>query len=213
VTRGRLWSIVERLARGLDPLEREAVLGDLYESGSHGIGAIADVAGIIARRRLAPWRAIAPWAALVVLIPAGWGLGRITLYYARTTGIYAWLYCEHWTWGHLASGGARAELATHVIEFVGQSILLAAGGWLGGTVAGKTHRHAAAPLLMLFLVTSVLAMGYAFPLGLAYGPNSAAFAQASYRVGLPAVFECWLAASAIVAWALPYRHFKKGSSA
>jgi hypothetical protein len=63
------WSLVETICRLLEPDERQAVLGDLAESGEKGIRALAAVAGLVVRRQLGLWRSWRPWVATLGLLP------------------------------------------------------------------------------------------------------------------------------------------------
>jgi sec-independent protein translocase protein TatC len=49
------WWLIERMSRLLEPNEREAVLGDFAEAGESATAALLDLAGLLIRRRLAPW--------------------------------------------------------------------------------------------------------------------------------------------------------------
>jgi hypothetical protein len=75
------------LARTLDPAEREAVLGDLVESGETGAEALRAVLGLVARRKAALWAASWKdwhvWLAVALVFPAVHLLGR--------TALNAWL--------------------------------------------------------------------------------------------------------------------------
>lgn len=66
--RGVLWWLAERLSRVLEAGERDAVIGDMAESGATGAQAIRDVFDLIARRN---WRV---WLALAALTGQAWGL-------------------------------------------------------------------------------------------------------------------------------------------
>ena len=57
------WSFVEVAARLLEGDEREAVLGDLLETGGSGLRALLDVLGLAVRRQLAIWNDWRPWLA------------------------------------------------------------------------------------------------------------------------------------------------------
>jgi hypothetical protein len=57
------WSFVEVAARLLEGDEREAVLGDLLETGESGLRALLDVFGLAVRRQLALWKDWRPWLA------------------------------------------------------------------------------------------------------------------------------------------------------
>jgi hypothetical protein len=63
MTRFGWWSL-NVLARGLEPSERDAVLGDLTESGEGMVAGIRDLLGLIIRRQAALWTSWRPWLAL-----------------------------------------------------------------------------------------------------------------------------------------------------
>lgn len=60
--------IPEMAACLLQPDEREAVLGDLTESGADTWKALCSVLGLVARRQLEPWRSWQPWLASCVAL-------------------------------------------------------------------------------------------------------------------------------------------------
>jgi hypothetical protein len=62
-------SMVEIVAGLLQPDEREAVLGDLTESGATAWNRLLSVLGFVARQQLESWRSWQPWAASSVALP------------------------------------------------------------------------------------------------------------------------------------------------
>jgi hypothetical protein len=65
------WRLVEVLARLLKPGEREAVLGDLLETGEGGWRGLLDVLGLVIRRQLSHWKNWQPWLAVFGLALPG----------------------------------------------------------------------------------------------------------------------------------------------
>jgi hypothetical protein len=61
------------LARALEPSERQAVLGDIAESGQRIFPALRDLLGLIIRRQVALWAHWQPWLALL-------GIGGLTAF-------------------------------------------------------------------------------------------------------------------------------------
>jgi len=55
------WWVVDIVSRLLEPDEREAVRGDLTESGARGGQALRDVLGLVVRRQAALWSDWRPW--------------------------------------------------------------------------------------------------------------------------------------------------------
>jgi hypothetical protein len=68
---GMLWPLMEVAARLLERGEREAVLGDLLETGEGAWRGLPDVLGLVIRRQLLHWKKWQPWLALFGLaLPA-----------------------------------------------------------------------------------------------------------------------------------------------
>lgn len=75
---GLNWWLLSILARALEPSERQAVLGDVAESGEGILPAACDLLGLIIRRQAALWTTWQPWLALLgVAIVGGVSLSRI----------------------------------------------------------------------------------------------------------------------------------------
>src|SRR3979409_2222035 len=58
------WPLVGVAVRLLERSEREAVLGDLLETGESTWRGLLDVLGLVIRRQLAHWKNWRPWLAL-----------------------------------------------------------------------------------------------------------------------------------------------------
>jgi hypothetical protein len=72
------WWLVDVLSRILDADERQAVRGDLAESGESVVRAIRDVLDLIVRRQVGLWAGWQPWLALLgIACLAGLPLSRI----------------------------------------------------------------------------------------------------------------------------------------
>ena len=72
------WRFVDILSAMLDADERQAVRGDLTESGESIVRATGDVLGLIARRQIGLWTEWQPWLALLgVACVAGPPMSRI----------------------------------------------------------------------------------------------------------------------------------------
>jgi hypothetical protein len=59
------WRLAGFASRLLEPDERNAVQGDLIESGANGADALRDIIGLVTRRQLALWKGWQPWLALL----------------------------------------------------------------------------------------------------------------------------------------------------
>jgi hypothetical protein len=64
-------SMVEFVARLLEPNDREVVLGDLAESDANAWACFNSVLGFIAQQQFEPWRSWRPWLAGSVALPGG----------------------------------------------------------------------------------------------------------------------------------------------
>jgi hypothetical protein len=72
------WRLVDILSRMLDAEDRQAVRGDLAESGQGVAHAIRDVSDLVIRRQIGLWAVWQPWLALVgIACLAGLPLSRI----------------------------------------------------------------------------------------------------------------------------------------
>jgi hypothetical protein len=73
-----------------DPAERQAVLGDIEESGTAGGRELLDVMGLVFLRQLASWKSWRPWVVTASLILPLWGVVSpafsIALYVSRQAG-------------------------------------------------------------------------------------------------------------------------------
>src|SRR4051812_41086586 len=72
------WWLVGVVARALEPVERDVVLGDLAESGECVGAALRDLLGLVVRRQVGLWWSWRPWLALFgVSCLAGLSFSRI----------------------------------------------------------------------------------------------------------------------------------------
>lgn len=60
---GPCWWLAERVSRLLELKERDAVWGDITESGESGFRALSGLLGLVARRQAALWMDLRPWIA------------------------------------------------------------------------------------------------------------------------------------------------------
>lgn len=62
------WWLVDVVSQLLEPNERDAVRGDLAESGETGGQALRGLLGLVVRRQAALWKDWRPWLALAGLV-------------------------------------------------------------------------------------------------------------------------------------------------
>lgn len=138
-------------ARALDVREREAVLGDLVESGETGWGALCDVLGLAIRRQLEIWTDWRPWVALIgVAGLSGCCLSMILLGIngAIVQQLNAWLrYGVHYNTGVTSFSNQMILISVDVLAIACWS---AAGGFALHRLSGR-----AAWLTALFFYLTV----------------------------------------------------------
>ncbi len=102
------WRLADFVSQALDADEREAVRGDLCESGRDGASALLDVLGLVARRQAALWLEWRPWAALFgVVIPLGMLLSLVCRFWSEAAAIDAFVYLHNGTTSCCRSPCAR----------------------------------------------------------------------------------------------------------
>lgn len=146
--------VVELLSRMLEHRDREAVCGDLMESGGSATWACWEIAGLIVRRQAALWKEWKPWLALLGVVGVvGLRLVHIDDYVVtpllmefRTFYVYGSHYATGltgleetivlvayglaacvWVW---AGGFVLASLSRQTIRITGTLYLLLPFGWL-----------------------------------------------------------------------------------
>jgi hypothetical protein len=202
------WGLVEISSRMLDPEEREAVRGDLAESGQAGSRALRDVLGLVARRRAALWTDGRPWLALVgLVVPLGMLLSIVSKGTADGSAVYIWMYANNLDWGIVRTAGFWYEFAHSIPIILLPYLMLACWSWTCGFVIGSASRRIVrfnSVLLCITLLFGVLfgAPRYfeyywqhlrrAFPLPGLPAPNDPVFALAFYRVMLPLIVQALL---------------------
>lgn len=127
------WRAVEVAARLLEPDERDAVLGDLHESGATNWGGLFEVLGLFMRRHAALWSNWRPWLAIVsVSVPSSLmlmgssvsiSLGYLHLIHGKSADV------------EQISGDTLVGFLTRVIVLIG---LAWAGGFAIGSISRKT---------------------------------------------------------------------------
>jgi hypothetical protein len=127
----------------LAPGEREAVHGDLAESGESGIAALRDVLGLVARRQAALWTDWRPWLALVGLVfPVGVLLSLSVRNLDSSYALHLWILRNRKDIdaGTLTQLGI-ASPGHGVLLLACGSLLLALWSWSNGVVLGSLARR------------------------------------------------------------------------
>ena len=146
--------VVEVLAGILEPAEREAVLGDLEETGKSGFQAAVDLLGLVVRRLALPWRRPGTWLVfLVAVVPLA---TLISISAGRVVDRFAF---QLWKYSNDVRRNVGAfDLAFYALE-------LACFAWASGVVIGGLSRRGArrnAVLLIFATVAGTVAYGRPF---------------------------------------------------
>jgi hypothetical protein len=103
-------SLAEMATIFLAPKDRDAVLGDLAETGVSGWSALGSVAGLVVRQQMELWRAWQPWVAgsvafagSLLLLSVSFGLSVDSRHLLRDERGYGSVLCEallmlSWAW-------------------------------------------------------------------------------------------------------------------
>ena len=136
------WWLVDVACRMLDGSEREAVRGDLTESGESGGQALLGVFGLVARRQAALLRDWRCWLALAVyVVPLGMLLSQFASRTADWSAVYIWLYANNWTWSYVTNQGNLLDLIHESAEILAQFVVLSCASWMGGFMLGRLSRR------------------------------------------------------------------------
>lgn len=131
------WWLVDVVSRMLGPGEREAVRGDIVESGETAAQALRDLLGLIVRRQAALWKDWRLWLALVGLVaPLGVLLSQVSRRTADGSAIPIWMYANNWTWAYLTNAGARHDLVHYLAGILLTYLTLIGASFAGGFALG-----------------------------------------------------------------------------
>jgi hypothetical protein len=172
--------LAEWVALLLEPDERDAVRGDLAESGESGLQALAGLLGLVARPQAALWKDRRPWPALVGLAPLGLLLTRRSAQVTRLSAIYLWMYVDTGRAADLGSAGYWRLMAQVGAPFLLSSLLLMVWSCAGGMAIGVRARRTAAVNGVLFCGALALADIAAAQRG-GVAANDPVFALTFYR--------------------------------
>jgi hypothetical protein len=193
--------LVDLLSRMLEPAERDAVRGDLAESGVSVGQGLRDVLGLVVRRQMALWQEWQSWVSLGgFVIPLGVLLTLVSRRTADGNAVYLWLYANNWTWTYLTNPGFRDELLGNGGGIVISWIALMCWAWSGGLLLGYLSRRTiwsnAAFLSFGLLLAAVFhpppfIESLFLPHHDRFGadPNGAVFAVTFYRVVFPLIVQ------------------------
>lgn len=189
------WRLVNLLSQVLDPDERDAVRGDLLESGESAGQALFQVLDLVARRQAALWTNWRPWAALVFLAaPLGLIFGLACKAIAHSGAIYLWLYTNYWSRTILENDAYRNDFIGFAAGTLIDYAMLAGLAWSSGLALGFLSRKSLAVSgslfgLLLFFGNFLYVPGAAPPVR---SVNAVVFEYTFYRVLLPLMLQALL---------------------
>lgn len=133
-----LWWLVNSSAQMLESGEREAVRGDLAESGETGSQALRHVVGLVIRRQMSIWTDWRPWLTLVgLVVPLGLLLSIISRRMAATSAVYIWMYANNLDTSLFGYRGFWYQFADTVAEIFKMYLSLGCWSWISGFVLGS----------------------------------------------------------------------------
>ncbi|MBZ5576114.1 MAG: hypothetical protein LAP40_06095 [Acidobacteriia bacterium] len=133
--------LVGQLCRTLDRDERDAVLGDLAETGAAASRALPEVCGLVVRRHASYWRDWRPWLALVgFVLPVGWMLTGASQRLGSGFEYQLWL-ARNSAFIDQAILHTGASFGPGLLFLASGSMVLLGWAWVSGYVLGALSRR------------------------------------------------------------------------
>ncbi len=194
------WRLVDVVSRLLEPDEREAVCGDLTESGASGGQAFVDVLGLVARRQASQWAHVAPWLACIgIAVPIGALLSHVSRFWADTWAIDAFVWLNAWTWSFLVENpGYRDGLISTGTRDLLHGVALIGWAWATGFALATLSRRTLWFTATLFALIVWIATRGTTTTARANVFNAEVFAMPLYSVGFPLLSQILVLLSALV---------------
>jgi hypothetical protein len=183
------WWLADCLSRMLEPGERDAVWGDVAESGEGSAAAFRDMFGLVLRRQVVFWNDWRPWLTLLGLVgPVGLLLSLSSASLDRTYDLYLWIVRNYKDIDPATLAQLGTPLAPGVARLVWGSLLLALWSWSSGFVLGSLARGTAWINGALFCLV-LLYLGMPLRRRYNYDVNGGIFPLAFYSLILPLVLQ------------------------
>jgi hypothetical protein len=180
------WWLVDMASRLLEPGEREAVRGDLTESGAGSVQAFRDVVGLVARRQAAMWIDWRPWLALVgIVLPIGMLLSYTSRWLADGSALEILR-----PGAYLGYPGWRHDPVPFVVSTFLGGVVLSGWSWTSGFVLGSLSRRTLWVTATLFCFVVLLGTVGTTTTARAY--HADVFALRFYGVVLPRLVRTFL---------------------
>jgi hypothetical protein len=186
------WSLVNHSLHLLDPDEREALCGDLAESGDSALQALGSVLCLAVYRQSILWRRSSPWLVLVFFVlPVGVLLSLAAREHAGTSAIYLWLEVNNADLSLIRSAGYWYTLWQVLPSLLLPCLSLGCVAWMAGVLLSDISRRslwingALFCIVVLYANTSASA-SQAYPF--TFDCNAAVHANTFYRSVFPVLF-------------------------
>jgi len=125
----------------LESGEREAVRGDLAESGETGGQALRHVVGLVIRRQVSIWTDWRPWLTLMgLVVPLGLLLSVVSRRTASLSAVYIWMYANNLDPSLFELRGFWYQFADTFAEIFKMYLALGCWSWTSGFVLGSALR-------------------------------------------------------------------------
>lgn len=163
------WDLAITAAGALDADEKNAVLGDLAETGVGGARALWEVCGLVLRRQTELWMDWQPWVLLfTVVAPLGFVLSVESRLTAGINSVYLWLYLNNFGTDLLHNRVFWYELGSSVPLVFGSFLRLACWSWIAGMLIGFASKRVIKSSYLALLVVLLLAFAVGAPFYIAY---------------------------------------------
>jgi hypothetical protein len=188
--------------------EREAVRGDLAESGETASQALRHVVGLVIRRQVSIWMDWRPWLTLTgLVVPLGLLLSVISRRTAAISAVYIWMYANNLDSSLIGYRGFWYQFADTLAEICNMYLTLACCSWTSGFVIGSAWRGIIRVHGLLFCLILAFGVVLGAPIYSAYHQhylhrtigfpifahhNDPVNALAFYRVMFPLIVQAFL---------------------
>lgn len=185
---GRLVDVAARL---LEPAEREAVLGDIAESGSNGSRALRDVLGLVLRRQVAAWGDWRPWLTLFgIVLPLGVLLSVVSRFWSGSAVWTLRIYATHWgDWEYFSNPGLQRYVLGLTAATALKCVALACWSWACGAAIGTATRRTSWTHGALFVTVFIAGTIGTTTTGRLHPLNAERQSTFVYAVALPFFFR------------------------
>jgi hypothetical protein len=130
------WWLADRVSLLLSMDERDAVRGDLAESGEDGREALRELLGLVARRQAAGWKNWRQWCVLLLATGMGLKLMRQSAPLIHMSAVYAWMYLANWRMADVGNSGFWRLMLQESGQILLAGLLPMAGSLVAGVVIG-----------------------------------------------------------------------------